>query len=283
MPAFPIIDTHLHLWDPQYLHYSWLGDIPLLNKPYLLGDYDDATRNVMVEKMVFIQCESLFSQCEQEAEWVTKLAKTDKRIQGIVPWAPLEKGDKARDVLDRYAENKLIKGIRRIIQFEPNIEFCLQPGFIRGLQILAEYNLSFDICISHMQLKNTIQMVKQCPQVQFILDHIGKPDIKNQLFEPWKKELRELATMENVYCKMSGLVTEADLKNWKKEDLKPYIEHVIECFGTGRVMFGGDWPVALQSTTYSRWIETLDWALSGFSENELWKIYRDNALRFYKL
>ena len=117
MPAFPIIDTHLHLWDPQHLNYPWLDDVPLLNKPYLLEDYEKATAHVDVDKMVFLQCECAFDQCEQEASWITELAAVDNRIQGIVPWAPLELGHKASDVLDRYAENKLIKGIRRIIQF----------------------------------------------------------------------------------------------------------------------------------------------------------------------
>jgi len=283
MLVFPIIDTHLHLWDPKYLRYPWLDEIPLLKRPFLLDEYNDATKDFVIDKMVFVQCECLFSQCEREAEWVTELSGIDDRIQGIVPWAPLEKGGKARDILDRFSENKLIKGIRRIIQFELDPEFCLQPGFIRGIQMLAGYDMSFDICISHSQLSKTIKLVKQCPQVRFMLDHIGKPDIKNQMFEPWKKELKELAALENVYCKMSGLVTEADHKNWEKEDLKPYIDHVVECFGVDRVIFGGDWPVVIQASGYSRWVRTLDWALSELSEIELHKIFYDNALRFYKL
>jgi len=115
------------------------------------------------------------------------------------------------------------------------------------------------------------------------LDHIGKPDIKNQIFDPWKKELMELAQMENVYCKMSGLVTEADHEHWTNEDLKPYINHVIECFGVDRVCFGGDWPVSFQATDYPGWIETLDWALIGCSEEDMRKIYQENAIEFYQL
>lgn len=283
MPTKPIIDTHLHLWDPNNLRYPWLDEIPLLNKPYLLNDYDDATSGIIVEKMVFVQCECLFSQCEQEAEWVTRLAQADERIQGIVPWAPLEKGEGAKDILERFSQNQLVKGIRRIIQFEPDDGFCLQPGFIRGVRMLAEYNMSFDLCISHLQLKNTIKLVQLCPQVHFILDHIGKPNIKDQLFEPWKKELKELATLKNVCCKMSGLVTEADHKIWKMEDLKPYVVYALEAFGVERIMFGGDWPVATQAAGYSVWVDALDRALAGLSENELQKIYHDNALKFYKL
>jgi L-fuconolactonase len=154
MIQFPIVDTHVHLWDPSYLRYPWLDGNALLNKPYLLADYRRACGPVQVEKMVFLQCECDFSQFQQEADWVTSLAQQDPRLQGIVPWAPLEKGDAARPALAKLAENRLIKGVRRIIQFEPDIEFCLQPDFVKGVQALVDYNFSFDICIFHPQLAN---------------------------------------------------------------------------------------------------------------------------------
>lgn len=264
MPSFPIIDTHLHLWDPGNLRYAWLDDNELLNKPYLLEDYRNACGPVQVEKMVFLQCEVDFAQFREEAAWVTSLAKQDPRIAGMVPWAPLEKGDAARADLEALlAANPLVKGIRRIIQFEPEIDFCLRPDFVKGVQALADYGLSFDICISHIQLANTIKLVTQCPKVQFILDHIGKPDIRQQIFEPWKSEIKTLAQFPNVWCKVSGLVTEADHQAWTKEDLKPYIDHVIDSFGFDRVIYGGDWPVAYQATEYPRWVETLEWAVQG--------------------
>ena len=284
MPSFPIIDTHLHLWDPGYLRYSWLDGNALLNKPYLLADYRKACGAVQVEKMVFLQCEVDFALFREEAAWVTSLAKQDPRIAGIVPWAPLEKGDAARaDLEELLAANLLIKGIRRIIQFEPEIDFCLRPDFVKGVQALADYGLSFDICISHIQMANTIKLVAQCPNVQFILDHIGKPDIRQQIFEPWKSDIRTLAQFPNVCCKVSGLVTEADHKAWTKEDLKPYIDHVIDSFGFNRVIYGGDWPVAYQATEYPRWVETLEWAVAGCSESELHKLFHDNAEKFYRL
>jgi L-fuconolactonase len=283
MLDFPLVDTHLHVWDPQNLDYPWLADVPVLNKPYLLADYNAATAPLDVGQMVFVQCEADFAQFQAEADWVTGLAQHDARLQGIVAWAPLEQGDAARADLERLASNPLVKGIRRIIQFEPDITFCLQPDFVRGVQALADYHLSFDICIAHMQMANTIQMVRQCPDVMFILDHIGKPDIKNQVFEPWKTELRALAALPNVWCKMSGLVTEADHQHWTRDDLKPYIDHVLECFGVERVMFGGDWPVAVQATDYPRWVKTLLWAVDGFSEDEQRRLFRENAITFYRL
>ncbi|OGG50893.1 MAG: amidohydrolase [Candidatus Handelsmanbacteria bacterium RIFCSPLOWO2_12_FULL_64_10] len=283
MPDFSIIDTHLHLWDPKRLRYPWIDSIPLLNRPYLLKDYKKACGPVQVEKMVFLQCECVPEQFLQEADWVTSLARQDPRIQGIVPWAPLEKGEAARPDLERLAQNPLIKGVRRIIQFEPDLSFCLRPDFVKGVQILSDYNLSFDICISHVQMANTVRFVRQCPGVRFILDHIGKPDIKDRLLDPWRAEIKTLSEMPNVWCKVSGLVTEADHKNWTREDLKPYIDHVIACFGFDRVVYGGDWPVACQATDYPRWVETLAWAVSGASEVERRKLFHDNAAAFYRL
>ena len=283
MLDFPIIDTHLHVWDPQRLRYPWLDDIPLLNKPYLLDDYDRACGPVAVEKMVFLQAEVDFSQFQEEADWVDSLAEQDSRLQGIVPWAPLELGAAARPALEKLAANPRVKSIRRIIQFEPDIEFCLRPDFVRGVQLLGEYGLNFDICIHHPQMANTIKMVAQCPDVQFILDHIGKPDIKAGLLDPWRAEIKILSQFPNVWCKISGLVTEADHDNWTREQLKPYIDHVIDCFGFDRVMYGGDWPVAYQATAYPRWVETLAWAVEGCTDDELRKLFRDNAVAFYRL
>ncbi|MCY4538940.1 MAG: amidohydrolase family protein [Chloroflexi bacterium] len=283
MLDFALIDTHLHVWDPGLLRYPWLDDIPILNKAYLLKDYDRACGPVAVEKMVFLQAEVDFAQFQQEADWVDSIAEQDGRLQGIVPWAPLEKGDAARPALEKLSANPRIKGVRRIIQFEPDIEFCLRPDFVAGVQLLPRYGLSFDICISHPQMANTIKMVAQCPDVQFILDHIGKPDIKNKLMDPWRAEIKTLSEFPNVWCKISGLVTEADHQDWTREQLQPYIDHVIACFGFDRVMYGGDWPVAYQATEYPRWVETLAWAVEGCSEEELKKLFRDNALAFYRL
>ena len=283
MIDFPIVDTHLHIWDPGKLSYPWLAEVPLLNRAYLIGEYQRICGDVTVEKMVFVQAEADFAQYREEVEWVTSVAAVDPRIEGIVAWAPLEKGDAADAELAELARNPLVKAIRRIIQFEDDIEFCLQPDFVRGVQLLPRHNLTFDICINHLQMANTIKMVEQCPDVNFVLDHIGKPDIRNQLFDPWKSEMRTLSEFPNVWCKMSGLVTEADMENWTRDDLKPYIDHVLDCFGFDRTMYGGDWPVATQASEYPRWVETLEWAVDGCSDEALRKLFYDNAIEFYRL
>ena len=283
MLDFGIVDTHVHLWDVNRLRYPWLDDIPLLNRPYLPADFRDAHGDIRVDKIVFLQAEVEPAQFLDEARWVASLAEEEPRLAGMVPWAPLEDGDRAAAALDRLAEIPQVKGVRRIIQFEPDLDFCLRPDFVRGVQLLEQYGFSFDLCISHAQLANTIELVRQCPNIQFVLDHIGKPDIAAGLLEPWKSELSELARIPNVRCKLSGIVTEADHETWTRDDLTPYVDHVVESFGFDRVMFGGDWPVVLNASPYVRWVQTLQRALAGSSESELRRAFRDNAIDFYRL
>jgi L-fuconolactonase len=283
MPAFPIVDTHLHIWDLGRLSYPWLANVPKLNRNHLIEDYHRACGPVQVAKMVFLQCECDFSQFQQEADWVTEVSRQDPRIRGIVPWAPLEKGGDAHADLARLAANPLVKGIRRIIQFEADPEFCLQPGFVRGVQSLSRHGLSFDLCINHRQLANTLKLVRQCPNVRFVMDHIAKPDIKTGLLDPWRTEMKELARLPNVWCKLSGLVTEADFEQWTPAQLRPYLDHVIGCFGFDRVMFGGDWPVSTQAADYPRWVQVLDEALAGASPDEQHRLYVRNAEKFYRI
>jgi L-fuconolactonase len=263
---------------------SWLDDNPLLNKPYLLDDYRAHTAGVEIAAMVYLQVEVEPPYALLEARWVADRAREDPRIQGIVPWAPLEYGEQARAFLAALvAIDPRVKGIRRIIQFEPDLEFCLRPRFVRGVQLLPEYGLSFDICIDHRHLPNTIRLVEQCPQVSFILDHIGKPNIRERQLDPWREQIRALAGFPNVICKVSGMVTEADHQRWTPNDLAPFLEHVLSVFGEDRVAFGGDWPVAYQAAPYPRWVATLDALTTGLSPAAKRKLWADNARRFYRL
>ena len=282
MEKFPIVDTHVHLWHPKQLRYPWLAEVPTLNRAYLLKDYIAAYGALEIESIVFVQCDTHPDDGLKETAWVTSLAAVDPRIRGIVAWAPLEEGVQVAPFVEKLAENRLVKGIRRLIQSE-SVDFCIQPNFVSGVKVLSRYGLSFDICIFHPQLANAIRLVEQCPHVQFILDHIGKPDIKHQLFDPWKQEIATLATFPNVHCKISGLVTEADLEKWTPADLQPYIEHVISCFGFDRVIYGSDWPVSTQASDYPRWVQTLKDAVSGCSSEALRNLFRDNAIKFYRL
>lgn len=277
-----IIDTHVHFWNPEHLRYPWLEANEKLNRPFLPPDYTAAIGEINVEKIVFVQADAAPDDGLDEAEWVASLAEADKRIQGIVAFAPLEKGDGAEAYLQELASHEIVKGVRRLIQSEP-LGFATQPDFVRGVQLLSQYGLSFDICIYHPQLGDTIELVRQCPDVAFVLDHVGKPGIKDGLLDPWREQITALAGFENVMCKISGMVTEADHRSWSPDDLKPYIEHVIASFGIERVMYGSDWPVMTLASSYTRWIEVLNWATQGFSEQERSRLFYDNALVFYRL
>ena len=283
MPDFPIVDTHVHLWDPRKLRYPWLGELPTLNKPYLLDEYREATASLDVGQMVFLQCDCDWSQCLDEARWIAELAESESRLQAIVAAAPIEQGQACRGILESLKEIPLVRGVRRLLQVESQLDFCLQPDFLNGLQVLGELELSFDICLNHLQLANGVRMVEQMPQVSFILDHIGCPDIKGAMEEPWTTNISELASLPNVVCKISGMITVADHESWTREQLKPYVDHVIDCFGFDRVLFGGDWPVVTLAGSYKQWFEALLWALEGSTDEQLRKLFRDNARRVYRL
>ena len=173
--------------------------------------------------------------------------------------------------------------MRRIVQSEPDPAFCLRPGFLRGVQLLPEYGFSCDICINHRQLASTVEMVRRCPDTSFILDHAGKPNIRGHALDPWREQMRELASLPNVMCKVSGLVTEADHSGWTRDDLAPYVAHVLAVFGEDRVVFGGDWPVVLRAAPYRRWVETLDALTTHLSPEAKRKLWAENARRFYQL
>ena len=244
MINIPIVDAHLHIWDINNLNYPWIDDVPKLNKTFLIDDYRKATEKFNIEKMVFMQCEVESSQYRQEVEWVTRIAQNEeKRIKGIISWAPLEKGEAAREDLDYLKQNPLVKGIRRIIQFEPDMEFCLKPDFIKGVKLLAEYGYTFDICIAYMHNKNILKFIEQIPEVPMILDHIGKPGIKEGKLDPWQDEIKQMASFPNVYCKVSSLATEADHDNWTIDELRPYVDAIFEAFTFDRTIFAGDWPM----------------------------------------
>ena len=282
MPDFPIIDTHLHLSDPARISYPWINDAPVLNRPFTIDDYRKACGDVEVEAMVFMEVDPDVDDRQEEIDFVCEVAATEPRLKGMIAQAPLEQGAAIRPELETLANNPMIKGVRRLLQDE-EIDFCLISSFIEGVRQLPDFGIPFDICIYHRHLANVVKMVEQCPDVQFILDHIGKPGIKEGLLEPWKSDLKDLATLPNVMCKISGMTTEADMENWTRDDLRPYFDHVIECFGFDRVVYGGDWFVASLATTYPRFVETLDWAVAGCSDEELKKLYRDNARKFYQI
>jgi L-fuconolactonase len=283
MPQFTIVDSHVHLWDPSRFRMSWLDGSPEIDRPMGLAEYRSHTAGVDVGGMVYLQVEVEPAYGLMEARWAVERANEEPRLGAIVAWAPLEFGEQARAYLDELvAIDRRIKGVRRLIQGE-SLDFALQPRFVRGVQLLADYGLTFDICLKHPQLAGAVELVRRCPSVQFILDHIGKPDIAAGLLDPWRAQIGEMASLPNVICKISGLVTEADHTRWTAEDLRPYVEHVLERFGEDRVAFGGDWPVVLLASPWRRWVDTLDQLTSGLSDDAKRKLWAANARRFYRM
>jgi len=283
VPDFPIIDSHVHLTDPKRLGYAWTKNAPSLNRQVLPNDLMKAAAPVRIEKFVFVEVDVDFPQHVAEAQWVDGLAQGDPRLAGMVAALPLEQGKAVEAELDKLLHCKTLRGIRRLIQNQPDPDFCIRPDFVEGVKLLAAPNLVFDICIFHHHLPNAIKLVQQCPEVRFVLDHIGKPGIKAGISEPWRQHMKELAGLPNVTCKISGVTTEADHKSWTREQLKPYIAHAIESFGFQRVMYGGDWHVSELAGTYRQWVEVLDWVIEGATPAEKRKLYRDNAIRVYRL
>ena len=283
MIDYPIVDSHVHLLDPQRFGYSWTRNAPSLNRQVLPDDLTRAAAPVRIEQFVFVEVDVDFPQHLDEASWVSALARSDPRLTGMVAALPLERGEAIEPELEQLAQHKVVKAIRRLIQNQPDPEFCIRPDFIAGLKLLPRHDLAFDICILHHQMPNALRMVRQCPEVRFVLDHIGKPGIKAGLFDPWRQHLRELASLPNVVCKISGVATEADHKNWTREQLRPYVEHAIESFGFDRIMFGGDWHVSELATTYPEWVEIVAWVVEDCTPEEKRKLFRDNAIRLYRL
>ncbi|MAU09871.1 MAG: amidohydrolase [Anaerolineaceae bacterium] len=274
-----IVDSHVHFWHPEQRRYAWLDEIPALNRPILPRDYDIATDSIDIAAIVFVQAACKDNQALDEVKWVNTL---DERIEGIVAFAPLEKGDAVRDWLDTLSGYARVKGVRRLIQSE-ELGFAIQPTFIQGVQALADYDFSFDICVYHYQLPDVIDLVQQCPQVNFVLDHGGKPNIKGALFDPWREHIDALAQFDNISCKISGLVTEADHAHWTADNLAPYIDHLLSTFGSQRLMFGSDYPVVNRAGEYERWFNVLQSQLSGLSATQKQDLFYNNARSLYRI
>ncbi len=283
MPAGPIVDAHLHLWDPSRLEYGWLAELPPIAGAHGFAELDRDRGPHEIESAIFVQSDCQAEQDEAEVEWVSGLARNEPRLAGIVAGIRIERGAEARPQLARYAQNPLVKGVRRLIQAERDVRFCLSDPFLAGVRLLADFGFSFDLCIRHHQLASATELVHAVPEVSFVLDHLAKPDVRGRRIEPWKTDLAALARAPNVSCKLSGLVTAADPTRWRRSELEPYVGHALECFGPQRLLFGSDWPVVRLAATYALWVETVDTLLIDLSADERELVWRANARRVYRL
>ena len=283
MLDFPIIDSHVHLLDQRRFSYGWAKGAPSLARDWTVQDLARAAKPYQIDGLVFVEVDVDMPQYLDEADWVEQLAGGDSRLKGAVVCLPLERGAALEPEIARVAKLKTTRGVRRLIQNQPDPDFVLRPGFLEALKLLPKYKLSFDICIFHHQLTNTLEMVRRCPEVSFVLDHIGKPGIAAGLVEPWRAQIAELAKLPNVVCKVSGVTTEADHRAWTPAQLRPYIDWVCDQFGIERILYGGDWPVSQLAGDYLQWLTTLEQATKDFTEGERRNLFRDNAIRVYRL
>jgi L-fuconolactonase len=273
------IDAHQHFWiyDPQ--EYQWIdGTMTPLRRDFLPADLQHELEGKGFQGSVAVQAR----QSLQETRWLLELAGQFSFILGVVGWVDL-RSPQVREDLQALARNPKLVGIRHIVQSEPDDRFLLQPDFLRGISLLGEFDLAYDILIYPKHLTVAVEFVRRFPEQRFVLDHMAKPEIRSGKINQWKKGIAELAAYPDVYCKLSGLVTEVDWNRWKPEDMRPYLDVAFEYFGANRLMIGSDWPVCTLAGSYSQVMGLVKEYLSGHSEREREAVLGGNAKRFWRL
>jgi predicted TIM-barrel fold metal-dependent hydrolase len=277
-----IVDAHQHLWDLDLFHYAWLKDLPVLNRSFRMNDYCDATTGLGIEKSVHLEADVDEPFIVEETKHVLWLAdRSDNPLEGVVACGRPESKE-FKTYLERILGHAKLKGIRRILHTQPD-DLGQSETFIENVNSLAVYGLSFDLCVLARQLPLAIRLVSRCPEVTFILDHCGVPQVREKILDPWRANIHAIAKFPNIFCKISGLVAYADPHHWTAEDLRPYVDHAIECFGWDRVMFGSDWPVCTLSASYRQWVDALVSLTRDAGEVNQKKLFQENAIRIYRL
>ena len=273
------VDSHHHFWNYSVQEYGWIGEpMKAIRRTFEPSDLKAAVAPVGVDAVVSVQAR----QTVEETDFLLAHASKNEFIRGVVGWVPLvEEG--VENVIEHYKAHAKFKGVRHVVQDEPDVNFIMRDDLSRGVSQLKKFGLVYDILIFERQLKPSIQFVDRHPDQVFVLDHIAKPKIKAGELEPWTTDIREMAKRPNVYCKISGMVTEADWEKWTPETLRPYIDTVLAAFGPKRLMFGSDWPVMLVACPYSHWWQVVNTAIAGLSESERDRILGLTAVEAYKL
>jgi L-fuconolactonase len=272
------IDTHHHFWRYDPVEYDWItDDMYQIKNDFLPEQLKGVIEKAGVDAVVTVQAR----QTVGETEWLFDLAAENDFIRGVVGWLPLINPD-IELYLERYSENPYLKALRHVLQGEKD-EYMLTKEFNHGIGLLKKFNLVYDILIFEKQLPAAIQLVDHHPDQLFVLDHIAKPRIAENILSPWKENICKLAERPNVYCKISGMVTEADFNSWTREKLYPYLDIVMETFGPDRLMFGSDWPVCLTACEYEEWLNLVKNWLGQLSVEEQAKILGKNAVKVYRL
>ncbi|MDT0689707.1 amidohydrolase family protein [Salegentibacter sp. F188] len=273
-----VLDAHVHFWNYDPNRDTWITEeMRALKRQLSPEDYKSTTENLNISGCIAVQAD----ESEEETQFLLDLAEKHDVIRAVLGWVDLS----AEDVevkLKKFSKNRLLKGIRCILQ-DKNDDFMLSKGFLNGISKLQQYKLTYDILVHHLQLEKAIKLVEKFPKQPFILDHLGKPDIKNGNYRHWEQNIAELAQFENVHCKISGMVTEADWNNWKKEDFEFCLDTVFSAFGINKVVFASDWPVCNLAGNFSRVLDLVQTFTANFNKAEKEAFYYKNAQKFYKI
>jgi L-fuconolactonase len=273
-----MIDAHHHLWKYSAAEYGWITpQMGVIKRDFLPDDLERLMHYFGIEGTVAVQAR----QTVEETSWLLDLAAKHPVIRGVVGWVPLAEGAGVKKHLEKFAGNPKLRGIRHVIQDEADPRYILRKDFNEGVRALLEFKLRYDILIFERHLPAAIEFVDRHPNQVFVLDHVAKPRIKDKVIAPWDRNMRELAKRQNVYCKLSGMVTEADMQRWTPEGLQPYIDVVLRAFGPRRLMYGSDWPVMLLAGDYARWFGTVQNAIGGLSKAEQERIMGGTAAEAY--
>lgn len=273
------IDSHQHFWKYEPAKHSWIDDdMSAIRRDFLPSDLKKVYAENGIDGCVAVQAD----QTLMETDFLLNLASENDFIKGVVGWADL-RDEKIDDVLERYHMQKKLKGWRHVVQGELDHNFLLRPNFLRGMSFLEKYDYTYDILIFPHQLGATLEFVKRFPHQKFIIDHIAKPYIKDGFYEGWTVLMKEIAKQENVHCKVSGMITEADYNSWTAEQLHPYMYLVLEAFGPERLMYGSDWPVCLVAGNYGQVKDVVSDFIQTLSTIEQNAIMGQNAIEFYNL
>ena len=274
-----IIDSHQHFWNYEPEKHSWIDDeMSVIRCDFLSDDLKKVFAENGVDACVAVQAD----QTTEETSFLISIAENNNFIKGVVGWVDLRSESIEEDLL-KYKKYDVVKGFRHVVQGEQDHNFMLRPEFLRGIELLGKYDLCYDILIFPHQLGAALELVKKFPNQKFVIDHIAKPYIKDGFFEGWAVMMREIAKHQNVYCKISGMITEAGYKTWTTEQVHPYMKLVLESFGAGRVMYGSDWPVCLVAGNYSMVKALVTDFISDLSQEQQNAIMGGNAAKFYNL
>lgn len=272
------IDSHQHFWKFDPVRDAWIDEtMSVIRKDFLPADLKPVLETNHIDGCIAVQAD----QSEEETWFLLDCAAANPFVKGVVGWLDLMSAD-IEEKLAQFSENTLLKGLRHIVQAESN-DFMLRADFQNGISYLKQFGMTYDILVFPPQLPAAIELVNKFPDQKFVVDHIAKPYIKDGKIDAWKSHMQELAQASNVYCKVSGMTTEADWNNWTKQDFRPYLDVIFEAFGIERIMYGSDWPVCLLAASYKEQLDILEDYLVSFSEQEKHLVMGGNATSFYNL